>query len=176
MDRARHPGWVIRHLQRGDAPRCCAIIAACLPAMLGLNEPARRLISAKNTPEALWVELSPGYTVVYEQHDDVVGLGSLSDDEIRRLYVHPLCQGQGIGREIVAHLEAHAHALGLKRLRLQSSPSAEAFWAACGYAPVRAEHLVHGEAEFQVILMIKELGEPATSNGRADPNSDARPA
>jgi GNAT superfamily N-acetyltransferase len=148
---------LVRPLQRQDAPACCGIIDACLPSMTGVNGAARRLVHDKNTPERLWAELSAHACLVCEQAGRVVGLGCLAGDELKRLYVDPEQQGQDIGRALVAELERLARARSLDRLHLQSSPEAVPFWAALGYRVVGQEHLRHGEAEFAVVNMHKDL-------------------
>jgi amino-acid N-acetyltransferase len=56
--------------------------------------------------------------VVAEDEEKIVGMGSLlimwgDLAEIRSLVIDPACQGQGVGRAIVAQLIAEARALGL---------------------------------------------------------------
>jgi len=52
---------------------------------------------------------------------------------LRALYVHPACNGQGVGRELLRDMEARCRALGVKVLELNASHNAEAFYRRCGY-------------------------------------------
>ncbi len=76
---------------------------------------------------------------------DAVGCGALrpypdSADtaELKRMYVVPAARGQGIGREILRALEAHARTFGYRRLVLETGkrqPEAVALYKKSGYRP-----------------------------------------
>jgi putative acetyltransferase len=63
----------------------------------------------------------------------ILGTISLGGGKLHSLFVDPVVQGQGIGRTLVAHLEAHARQQGLTRLWLSSSITAGPFYAKLGY-------------------------------------------
>jgi putative acetyltransferase len=61
--------------------------------------------------------------------------------EVKRIFVSPKARGLGLGRKIIAHLEATARAEGLALLRLETGPyqpEALALFAASGF--VRCGH------------------------------------
>jgi putative acetyltransferase len=88
-------------------------------------------------------ELAPGrgsFLVVYR--DGVpVGCGAMrlldpDTAELKRMYVSPLARGQGLGRRLVAALEAEARALGVRRLVLETGirqAAALALYRATGF-------------------------------------------
>jgi GNAT superfamily N-acetyltransferase len=73
-----------------------------------------------------------------------VGCGALrlldaETAELKRMYVSPLVRGKGIGRSLVAALEAEARALGVRRLVLETGvrqAAALALYRAAGFQPI----------------------------------------
>jgi putative acetyltransferase len=64
---------------------------------------------------------------------------SLGHGKRHSLFVDPDCQRGGIGRSLVAHMEAHARTIGLVELHLSSSLTAHPFYARLGYRDIRFE-------------------------------------
>ena len=77
---------------------------------------------------------SPKTTVFVARVDGVaVGIGALRRQgdgigEVKRMYVRPVVQGQGIGGGILAAIEAQARADGLSRLVLETGDRHPAAW------------------------------------------------
>jgi GNAT superfamily N-acetyltransferase len=66
----------------------------------------------------------------------VSGVGLLHQSgEVRLCYVRPRQQRAGIGRALLAALEARARAVGLAQLQLHSTAVARAFYESQGYVP-----------------------------------------
>ena len=149
--------YIIRHLLEKDAAQCSTIVNACVRYMDGLNIPARNYIILKNKPESLYEELSQYYSLVYTRNYTILGLGSLDGNEIKRMYTLPSVQRQGIGRDILIHLEKEAKRRGLNKTVLQSSPSAAQFYLICGYDQIGYENIKIGDAEFLIINMEKHI-------------------
>jgi GNAT superfamily N-acetyltransferase len=73
--------------------------------------------------------------VTADEHESrVLGFYSLVLDppELDLLFVADGAQGRGIGRLLVAHMEAEARAAGLGRVRVVSHPPAEGFYRSVG--------------------------------------------
>ena len=71
-----------------------------------------------------------GYIVIAESNGEILGTGTLLGTNVRRVYVNPSHQHEGIGKLIVAELERRA--LGLN-LDLAASLISRQFWESCGY-------------------------------------------
>lgn len=91
-------------------------------------------------------EVAPGrgaFLVVY-QDGTPVGCGALrridaETGELKRMYVSPAVRGTGLGRRLVAALEAEARALGVRRLVLETGTrqhAAIALYRATGFTPI----------------------------------------
>lgn len=78
-------------------------------------------------------------TFVAEIAGRIVGTIALGGDRLRTLFVEPELQGSGLGARLVAHLEAHARAVGVSELKLSSSLTAHGFYERLGYRTVRLE-------------------------------------
>jgi len=83
------------------------------------------------------------FLVVYR--DDVpVGCGAVrlldaETGELKRMYVSPAERGRGLGRRLVAELEAEAKALGVRRLVLETGTrqhAALALYRRAGFLPI----------------------------------------
>ena len=134
------------------------MVNAAITEMDGLNQAARDHIVARNTPEILGGDLASWASFVVETAGHgVVGVGALDDDAIKRLYVDPQTQGLGVGRAVLRVLEAEAKRSGLDQVRLDASPSSEAFYASLGYEAHAHDRFTIGEASFRFINMTKTL-------------------
>jgi putative acetyltransferase len=83
------------------------------------------------------------FVVVYREGEPV-GCGGLrlldaETAELKRMYVSPAVRGLGLGRRLVAALEAEARALGVRRLVLETGVrqvAALALYRATGFQPI----------------------------------------
>jgi len=83
----------------------------------------------------------------------VVGTASLEGEVVRSVFVDPDRHRQGIGRLLMAELEAVARNAGAVRMVVPSSLTAQAFYLALGFNVVR-EHLEGGE---RTLIMERKL-------------------
>ncbi|UZE51621.1 GNAT family N-acetyltransferase [Rhodopseudomonas sp. P2A-2r] len=67
----------------------------------------------------------------------IVGTAGLDGDKVRTVFVTPDVQGRGVGRRLMQAVEAIARERQIPLLRLNSSISAESFYARLGYTVVR---------------------------------------
>jgi DNA-binding MarR family transcriptional regulator/GNAT superfamily N-acetyltransferase len=93
-------------------------------------------------------ELTPpaGLLLVATVHGEPVGCGALkfhdvAPAEIKRMWVAPTARGLGLGRRLLADLEAHAAAHGVRELRLETNRSLDeaiGLYRSAGYREVAA--------------------------------------
>jgi ribosomal protein S18 acetylase RimI-like enzyme len=80
---------------------------------------------------------------------------SVHQGQIRFMAVAAHAAGQGLGRQVVAYLEAQAHTAGLTEVMLHSREAAVGFYEKLGYAVVEPSHLLFGVIPH--FLMRKQL-------------------
>jgi putative acetyltransferase len=96
---------------------------------------------------------------VAERADRILGFGSLRQDEIRAVYVHPRSAGRGVGSALLAALERTARRSGVTRLHCVASLTAVSFYRACGYrVGRRVTHRLRNGAVLPGVRMTKRLG------------------
>jgi ribosomal protein S18 acetylase RimI-like enzyme/DNA-binding MarR family transcriptional regulator len=145
---------------------------SCLRAYFG--ELAGRFESgfdpARSIPaEDAELTMPAGLLLVASLHGEPAGCGALKlhgdgPAEIKRMWVAPAVRGLGLGRRLLAELEAHAAASGVRVLRLETNHAlteAIGLYRACGYREVAAfndEPYAHHWFE-------KHLAQPADETG-----------
>jgi N-acetylglutamate synthase-like GNAT family acetyltransferase len=85
----------------------------------------------------------------------VVGTGSLNGQEVSSVFVHPEYQGHGIGAKLMDAIESGATIQTGITLTLQSSITAQAFYAKRGFKVVR--EAFYGEEKEKLIHMSKDI-------------------
>ncbi len=146
-------------------------------AFLDVHRAAVRQLTAKDYPQAViedWAPLpitedviisflaNPDHELrfVAEIEGQIVGIGALvvENRELRACYVAPRATCQGVGAAIVNEIERRARKCGLSLLELDSSLTAESFYAAMGYAVrARGEHVLQSGQAMASVQMYKYL-------------------
>ncbi len=139
----------------GTDPRAPAALA-CQRAYA--SELAGRFDAGYDPAQTMTVadtELTPaGLLLVASLHGEPVGCGAVilagaGSAKIRRMWVSPVVRGLGLGRRILAGLEAHAAAAGASVVRLETNRAlteAISLYRSAGYREVPAfsdEHYAH---------------------------------
>jgi ribosomal protein S18 acetylase RimI-like enzyme len=103
-----------------------------------------------------------GEFLVADLAGHVVGMGGFKPTargaEVLRVRVHPATRRTGVGRALMAELEARAAALGFPRLHLDTAdnqPEAVAFYVGLGYEQVRTE--TRPDWSWTLVFFEKEL-------------------
>ena len=99
---------------------------------------AVRFFKGYHSEQAIRRDADEGCTVVLDRAGRILGTGTLVGDEVKRVFVDPACQRQGLGRLIMHHLEERAGASGIDRIRLDASLPSKAFYDRLGYATIEA--------------------------------------
>lgn len=96
-----------------------------------------------------------GRTHVAVSDDGVIGMVTVEPDDpyviLRNLAVHPVCQGQGIGKKLVVFVEEMARSAGLKGVRLWTRAEMVeniSFYRRLGYVITHAERNEHAHRVF----------------------------
>ena len=144
----------VRPYEPADAGRCCEIINDAIAAMDGLNAAARAHVRASNVPDRLGRDLEGWTTLVVESGDQIVGLGALDHDEVKRVYIDPAAQRGGAATALMRSLEEIA-AQHVGTIRLEASPSSVGFYEALGFVRVADDRLDIGAASFRFVRMTK---------------------
>ena len=148
------------------------------PALLALfRDTIRRVNSRDYSPAqiAAWasddidtvswfVRFTGRYVPVAEEAGRLVGFAELEPDgHIDRLYVSADHQQRGIGRQLLAAVEAEARRLGLARLFTEASITARPFFESQGFVVLAPQVVTCRGAEFVNYRMERVLAEPAAS-------------
>ncbi len=86
-----------------------------------------------------YVNGRPVASGAWRRRDDVEALGSTSTAEIKRMYVDPAARGQGLARDMLAHLERTAAEAGAAVTILETGmrqPEAIELYQSSGYVEV----------------------------------------
>jgi GNAT superfamily N-acetyltransferase len=150
---------VLRLVQRSVAFGCRAHYA-----------PEQRAAVFATYARALFVEsLGPFESVVAELAGRIVGFAQVDTrrGHLRALFVDDTCQGRGVGRALLAEVEARAARHGCSRLHGAMSLNAAPFYAAAGFTARGAETLTSASLDggatvkVPIIRMEKRLPQPA---------------
>jgi putative acetyltransferase len=116
--------------------------------------------------------LDGGNLLLHEEAGRILGTAGFIKDSReadcawpRQVFVAPEAVRRGIGRGLMAAVEAQALACGRERFRLWSSLNAEPFYLALGYRTIRPVRWpIGGEVELDFLLMEKQ-GHPPCQPG-----------
>jgi len=126
---------VIRAFEPGDADAVSALIRRTMRESnsrdyaLDLLQPLIDYFS----PEKVRRLGQERVCLVAEASGQLIGTAALDGAELATFFVLPEYQGQGIGTQLLAAIEAQACALGITRLTVDASLTGAAFYARMGY-------------------------------------------
>lgn len=119
------------------------------------------------TPEALQQQMQEGQTfILLYQQEKPLGFASYSlinaDEQgykLNKIYLLPACQGKGLGRLLLTHIEQEVRKLGGRVLDLNVNKynKAKAFYETCGYHVHHEEDIPIGPYWMNDYIMRKEL-------------------
>jgi putative acetyltransferase len=94
---------------------------------------AIELFKEYHSKENITKDANTGYSIIVEFKGSIVGTGTLLETNIRRVFVSPFYQNQGIGKLISKEIGRQALADKVSILDLSSSLVARRFWESMGF-------------------------------------------
>ncbi|MET1415512.1 GNAT family N-acetyltransferase [Roseibium sp. HPY-6] len=135
-------GFEIRPAERPDAAEIAAVLRRSITELCGAdhnNDPKRLASWLRNKTEETalgWID-GPGSVLVAdspENHPRLLGVGmGLPEGEIVLNYVDPGARYQGVSKALMRALECYFIKIGVTRVRLRSTFTAERFYRSMGY-------------------------------------------
>jgi putative acetyltransferase len=112
-----------------------------------------------------WAKSFTGrFVVVAENAGRLAGFAELeANGHIDRVYVSADCQGQGVGRSLLAEIVAEGRRLGLGRLFVEVSITARPFFEAQGFTVLTPQVVVCRGVEIVNFRMERVLAEPGAN-------------
>jgi GNAT superfamily N-acetyltransferase len=91
--------------------------------------------------ERILEDANKGYTIVLDKNSQIIGTGTILEDEIRRVFVEAKLQKQGLGKLIMRKLEEKAASLGFDVIKLDASIPSKEFYDSLGYVTLEETFL-----------------------------------
>ena len=160
---------IIRTATGGDAGAISALIRRNADAMLAEEYSAAQLAAWKryNTPARLRERLKSRTTFGAYRCGRLSGTMALDGAELVGFYVSPSRRGQGIGKLLLARLEAYAISQGIQSQSLTSSPSATTSYLQHGWKTRRSVALSILGVDSEETLMTRTLAPNPSLQGRS---------
>ncbi|PAW90258.1 MAG: hypothetical protein B9S33_01860 [Pedosphaera sp. Tous-C6FEB] len=150
---------VIRVATERDARSISALIRRNAEVVLAKDYSPAQLAAwtRYNTPGRIRHWMKSTAVFVAQRAGRLCGTIGLEGRELVGFYVSPSCRGQGIGKLLLAHLEAFATSKGIESLSLTSTHSAKDFYSRHGWNAERHVVLTILGVDFEETLMTKKL-------------------
>lgn len=147
--------FLIRKATSADAPAISQVIIGTLRHSNAQDYSAEIIDQVEQgfSPKAILHLLIQRQVYVAVIDDRVIATASLEQDVVRSVFVDPSYQGKGVGKLLMASIQALAVKEGVTVLRVPSSITAEGFYASLGFQKIRDEF--HGTE--RTIIMGKAL-------------------
>ena len=135
MSAGQTGGSILRAYRPEDLTAVHALICRTIDACYtGAYPPAAvAYFKEYHSLDTITTEAEQGGTVVLQSGDRIVGVGALVGTTVKRVFVDPERQHQGLGRRIMAHLESLARDRGVTTVELDTSLVSKRFYDSLGY-------------------------------------------
>jgi N-acetylglutamate synthase-like GNAT family acetyltransferase len=151
-------GVEIRRATAADAETVYEIVLRALRETNARDYPASVIDRLVLTlPEGVASKLEEWEAYVAVVDGRIVGTASLNGKTVRAVFVHPDYQGRSIGTKLMDVLENAANVQSVNTLSVQSSITAQPFYAKRGFKVVR--EAFYGEE--RTIVMSKDFSSPS---------------
>jgi N-acetylglutamate synthase-like GNAT family acetyltransferase len=129
----------------------------CLNEMTGMENGAKAIFKKRVLEKEFGKQLEKIHCIVAEVNGNVVGMGGLDGNEIKRMYCDPEYRGRHIGTRIYTELAVNAKKAGLQTLYLEASLNAEGFYRKIGFKRIKTHIWIVGGYEVQNVIMEKRI-------------------
>jgi len=146
----------IRHIKSEDARKASYMIRKTLFEVNSKDytKEVLKRVAKDNTPKRLIEKSRSTSFHVAVEGNKILGTASLREDFGEAVFVNPRFHDQGIGTALMMVIEEEAKKKGIKKLRVESSFTAESFYEQLGYKKFKkGTHEKCGE----VVEMVKQL-------------------
>lgn len=161
-------GFEIRPATSSDAVAACEVLRrAITECCIADHKNDLSLLEAwlgNKTPEMVgtWFASATNHALVASVAGEVVGIGLLTRaGKVALCYLLPEVQGRGIGKALLAGLEAQARLWEIKVTKLHSTATAEGFFLHLGY---HAADRVRSPYGIDTVLLWKPLDASVTAD------------
>jgi GNAT superfamily N-acetyltransferase len=122
-------------MKKSDLQSVCKLIENTIQVSYADVYPPEAIEFFKNyhNQDNIFKDAASGYSIVAESDGLILGTGTLLEMNVRRVYIDPQHQHQGIGQLIIKELERKAKSEGLEKLDLSASPKSRRFWEFMGF-------------------------------------------
>lgn len=87
-----------------------------------------------------WIARDDAVVLVADKNQSIVGVGMVTlQGEILLNYVHPDARFSGVSKAILAAMEKELRSHNVRRCRLESTMTAQGFYASCGFRREEAD-------------------------------------
>ena len=156
-----NPAAIIRRATPADAEQITPVHVASIRTLCAKDYTQEQIDAwaGWKSPDKYRAAMATGETFfVADVGGSVVGFSVLHGDEVKAVYIHPDCVGQGIGRRLLDAVEAEARNCGVEMLQLTSTLTSVGFYDACGYTRGdNHEHRVTGGVMLTCVKFTKRL-------------------
>jgi len=131
----------LRRFCERDLAKVCELVSETIDTSYAAVYPARvvEFFHQYHERSVVISDASSGHTIVVQSGGKLVATGTRVDTTIRRVFVRAAWQRHGIGKMMMAELEAAALEANIERLDLSASLPAKEFYLRLGYEIVSEE-------------------------------------
>lgn len=152
-------GIAIRRFRKEDALKVSNVTKRSQLITLKNHYPKKLLVfyCKKNTPKKVIERAKKQKTFVAAEGKKILGVASLSGNEIGTLYVDPIHQKKGVGKKLFERVKKEVQKQGHKKLKVGSSLYAINFYKKLGFKVVRKQHKEDMGVRYYNVLMEQNI-------------------
>lgn len=125
----------LRKFQPDDLPRVKQLVHHTIETIFGgiYSPEVIDYWKQLHTPQKIFRDVVNGHAIVLVDGDKIIATGTLVGTTIKRLFIDPGFQRQGLGNHVMNYLENHALENGHSKVFLDSADVSKAFYLQRGY-------------------------------------------